>query len=363
MNANPAHPLLACAAGTYLDLLRTYGCDRDRLPRALAIGMVVLLRQPLALAARLRYQRRLAAQVVTPDPLFLIGHWRSGTTHLQNLLNQDPQFGRVPLLQAALPQEYLLLPAWARRWLGRALPATRLMDNMPVSADAPWEEELALAATCRYCFYHVSSFPRQMERIFREAVLFAEAPADAPAVWWEQTHAFLRQVQFTQPGRRLLLKNPANTARVGLLRAHFPQARFLHLHRHPYEVFASTVHLYLRAQAAWGLQATSRDRVVAHVLDSAPRLLHAWFEQRRGLAPNRVVEVRFDDLQARPLACLERIYTQLELDGFAAAVPRFAAYLDSQKDYRKNQLTLSAAERAAVAERWADLFDTLGYAP
>lgn len=361
MSKGTPHPLLAASPLTYARLLTRYGFEAWALPKVLGIGAGILLRQPLVAYTRLRTHRKVKAQEIRPDPLFLVGHWRSGTTHLQNLMNQDPQFGRVTLLQAALPNEYLGLPNLFKTWLGKGLPATRLMDNLPVSAEAPWEEELALTASTRFSFYHVSSFPGHMGAIFDDAVLFGGGRPEWIAEWWHHYHRFVQQVQFVQPGKRLLLKNPANTARIRILREHFPDARFLHLHRNPYQVYSSTVHLYLRAQEAWGLHPVSRERIVEQILDTYPKLMRAWMDQKGDIPPHRLAEIKFDDLETRPLEALREAYAKLELEGFEEALPYLQAYLESQGSYRKNKLTLEPQERDAIAERWGDFFSEWGY--
>ncbi|GEM20421.1 sulfotransferase [Nitrosococcus oceani] len=361
MSKTSVHPLLSSGIINYARLLNAYGFDMRHLPRVLGLGLGILAREPVSWIAAARYHRRVERQEIAPDPLFIVGHWRSGTTHLQNLLNCDPQFSCVTLLQAGMPREYLLLSEGVKRWLGRLLPSTRLMDNVSIAADVPWEEELALAAASRYSFYHVSFFPRSMERIFDEAVMFDSVPQAAIRKWWTGYLRFLQMVQYDQPGRRLLLKNPANTARIRLLKKRFPKAQFIHIHRNPYKVFVSSVHLYLQAQNAWGLQSTDRQRVVAHVLASYPQLMRAYFEQREVLAETDLAEVSFASLQKAPLETLESIYCRLDLTGFEEAVPRFRAYLERQKGYRKNRLELTESERAAVATCWRDIFTGLGY--
>jgi len=361
MSQEVMHPLAASGVGNLVDLVRTYGCEPRFASRFARLLVLALAKTPLSWAAAAVYSGRTRRQTIAP-PLFIIGHWRSGTTHLQNLMSEDPQFGRVTLLQAAMPHEFLLLPAALKKRLGAMLPSKRLMDNVPVGADVPREEELALTAVGRLSFYHVSFFPQAMSRIFREAVLFNGGDARLVATWQRQYVDSLRQVQYVQPGRPLLLKNPANTARIQLLRAMFPGARFIHLHRNPYKVFTSSVHLYLSAQEAWGLQATDRRQVVEHVLASYPELMCAYFAQRESLRPEELLEVDFKSVQERPLETLAAIYRHFELPGFAAAVPRFQAYLEGQRDYRKNQLPLADDERRQVAERWGDIFARLGYA-
>ena len=49
------------------------------------------------------------------------------------------------------------------------------------------------------------------------------------------------------------------------------------------------------------------------------------------------------------MVALERIYDGLELDGFEAAAPRFRAYLDGVKGFRKNAFRGDAEAIAKVS--------------
>lgn len=342
--------------------MSTYGCQPRFVPRLLYLGLVCALRRPLAWLESAKYGRAIRRQPIEPAPIFVVGHWRSGTTHLQNLLCQDPQFGRVTLLQAGMPHDFLIFPSDLLGGIQKMLPRTRLMDNIAVSADAPWEEEMALVSFSRLSFYHVSFFPRAVERIFREAVLFDDGDRKIIDKWQRHYLYFLKKVQFAQQGRRLMLKNPANTARISVLKQIFPKAKFVHIHRDPYKVFASTVHLYLKAQEAWGFHEVDRDHVVRHILDAYPQLMAAYFAQRKALRDDELVEVSFRDLQQDPMATLATIYSRIGLEHYDTAAPYFSRYIDSQQNYAKNVLSLSDWEMNEVSHRWRQVFDELGYA-
>ena len=43
--------------------------------------------------------------------------------------------------------------------------------------------------------------------------------------------------------KRLLIKSPIHTARIPLLRRLFPQATFIYIHRDPYAVYKSAIHM------------------------------------------------------------------------------------------------------------------------
>ena len=45
-------------------------------------------------------------------PLFILGHYRSGTTHLHNLLALEPQFSAPNFFQALNPHTFLSTEPW-----------------------------------------------------------------------------------------------------------------------------------------------------------------------------------------------------------------------------------------------------------
>jgi len=333
------------------------------MPRLAGVGLLSLIQQPVIWSESLRFGAKIRSQEVSPSPVFVIGHWRSGTTHLQNILSKDPQFTGVTLGQAAMPLDFITLGSLLSGPLANSLPRKRLMDNVAVAADSPWEEELALACTSPFSFYHVSFFPKGIGRIFREAILFNDGDEILIERWKADYLAFLQKVQWIHPGKRFLLKNPANSARIDHLLTLFPDARFIHIHRNPYKVFASTVHLYLKAQVEWGFHRVDREAIVQHVLETYPLLMNAYLEQSGSLPEDHLTEVRFRDLQEIPMGTLESIYHKLGIEGFEDAAPRFRTYLDSISDYRKNNLELSPREKRLVQQRWGDFFNHFNYDP
>jgi hypothetical protein len=59
-------------------------------------------------------------------PIFIIGHMRSGTTHLHNLLAASGQFATVPPVLAGMPWEALGLARVLRPFVEQYLPEDRL---------------------------------------------------------------------------------------------------------------------------------------------------------------------------------------------------------------------------------------------
>jgi hypothetical protein len=94
------------------------------------------------------YGRRIAATEVEP-PLFVLGIWRSGTTHLQNLLAVDGRFATANWYQVSFPHTFLSTEATTARAAGFFVPRRRLQDNMSFGLELPAEEEMALSMITR----------------------------------------------------------------------------------------------------------------------------------------------------------------------------------------------------------------------
>ena len=72
--------------------------DERFLGRAIYVSLVSLLFGPARMCQRLRHHRTFENVKIKRDPIFILGPWRSGTTHLHNLLCQDRRFGYVSAL-------------------------------------------------------------------------------------------------------------------------------------------------------------------------------------------------------------------------------------------------------------------------
>lgn len=356
------HPLLAAEIGTLLECFHHYGWPDARLRfwlRAASLLALCSIRTPMHRLEGWRVRQRVEAQPLAAPPVFIIGHWRSGTTYLHQLLSQDPQFGYVTLMQAAFPLDFLT--ALGGPILAALLPSTRLVDATRVTLESPWEEEMAMACFGTLSFFHAFFFPRHGRRIYREAVHFDDVTPAHVEAWWRDYRYFLKKVQSVQPGRRLLLKNPANTARVAALRNEFPGAKFIHLHRHPEEVYASTLLLHRTGHEVWALQAGDPAHLGETVLANQVDLMSAGLTQTRGLPEDELIEVRLTDLEKNPLETVRAIYRQLQLPGFDAASTRFTAYLDALPKRPGNRHTLTREERAAIRSVLGELYERWSY--
>ncbi len=88
---------------------------------ALLPGMAVY-NSTMAAIESLRYSRKLRETQITQPPVFVLGHWRSGSTLLHNLITMDPQFSFVNLYQTMFPWHFLTTEGFGRSWPHRCYP-------------------------------------------------------------------------------------------------------------------------------------------------------------------------------------------------------------------------------------------------
>ncbi len=365
--SNAEHPL---AFGSFLSWLRllwvSKDIDRKYVPRLLFVCLSTFLTSPLRFYERIRYGRVVSRATIHPSPVFIVGHWRTGTTHLHNLMCRDRNFGYLSTFQAFAPGlslvgEKTIKPPLAM--IARRLHPTREIDNIPLSFDAPEEEDLAIANLSPYSFLHLYTFPRQAPYFFERFALFNGLSEKTRAEWKEIYLTVLRKATLRSGGKRLVVKNCADSGRIETLLELFPDAKFIHICRNPYSVFRSTLFLYRTVLPRSQVQEISPDRVEAYILRFYTLLMKKFLASKALIPPGNLVEVRFEDLEAAPLDQLRRVYEGLGLPGFSEAEPAFRAYIDSVTGYRKNEYKVTDDVTEKVNRHWGFAFDEWGYTP
>lgn len=358
------HPLAGAGIGTLVRLAIERGIAPRYWPQyALMLGAAVT-RWPMCAVEAPRARRLARAWRAEPAPVFIVGHWRSGTTYLHNLMSLDPAFAFPTVAEIFRPLEFLPSPLdfISRGLLLKSLPSRRPMDDMRLGPDLPQEEEFALAAMGAPSFLNCLYFPRDLRASFERDVLFRGLPPAAIDRWSQSLREFLAKLDFMHGGRRLLLKNPADSARLPRLVEMFPGARFVHLHRAPNQVLASMRHFHRSMLPLVALQDYDLNEVDAHVTWAYVELMHVLLDDLERIPANRAVSVGYDDLCRDPRATVERIYTALDIEGFDGVRDRLDAYIAGEGAPRvsprhtpSDSPVFDSSETDAIARR-------LGYA-
>ncbi|MGB7874086.1 MAG: sulfotransferase [Anaerolineales bacterium] len=335
--------------------------DSRYLGRAIYVSMVSLLFGPVRVYQRLRYQHTFESVKIRRDPIFILGHWRSGTTHLHNLLCQDRRFGYISALQVIAPDLFYVASKSFKALLRMNTPENRLMDNMSWSIDSPQEEELALGNVSPYSLNHLWSFPKNAKQYFDHYAIFKDVSSEVLEAWKENYMQVIKMATLNMHGRRLVIKNPPNTGRIPILLELFPNAKFIFLHRDPYQVFLSTRNLYNKMLPYSQLQEISNEEIDANILTFYRDLMRHYLNDRSLIPPQNLVEISYKELDERPLPVMRRIYNRLNFWPYARVRGRIRRYLKSQENYQKNSYQISREDIESVNRYWEFAFQEWRY--
>ncbi len=331
---------------------------------------------PLRLAEWLAFSRKIARTPVDEPPLFVLGFPRTGSTHLQNLLAQDPRWGCFTTFQCVTAPFSFVARGRLRRLMEKAMAAageqTRPMDNVKITLDSPQEEDVAVAAMSRLSAVHQLAFPKRGRELLAKYVMMGAGPDGSPngslsareLRQWERVYVReVRKVVLHSGGKPPMLRNTLNIARSDHLSRLFPGAKFLHIVRNPYAVYPSVLHLARTLLPLYQLDDYDWDEVEQHWIDGYKLLMSKYMRDREQIPDGHFAEVRYEDLDRDPLGELGRVYEELELPGWRVARERIEAYLETLSGYRKNRFTLPQATIDRISDEWGFAVDAWAYEP
>lgn len=332
-------------------------------PPLLAISLINLVNLPFRAWERNRINPGFKKAAIEKDPVFIIGHWRSGTTHLHNILCQDPRMAYVTTYQSVFPDT--LVNKTGRfifenfmKWL---IPAKRKGDNVDMGPSFPQEEEFTLGARTPVCYYYFWIFPQNILKYYESFVRFRNINPEDYNAWKEDYKLIIKKALMNTGGTVFLSKNPSNTGRVKILLELFPNAKFIHIHRNPVEVFLSTLHFYSEMLKPLQLQDISEKEIENAVFEIYVKLMSDYLEQRQFIPQGNLIEISFDELENTPGCAIEKIYNQLKFADFDTARPYIDAYVEKMKSYRKNVHTIRQEHLDKILNDWGFVFREYNY--
>lgn len=358
------HPLTFTSLMTWLKLISENGfIDVKYLPMATQITLGSFLFSPLHIWQNLQMNNIMGDVKIHDSPIFVIGHWRSGTTFLHQLLTQDENFGFVSYLQGFTSGTCLVNEKLMRVILEKSLPKTRPMDNVAMKAELPLEEEHGIANVSTYSFYHSWYFPRKMKSSFKKYVLFEDVSEDMYENWKKIYLNSLKIASFYSNNKRLILKNPVNTAKIKTLLEIFPKAKFIHIYRNPYMVYHSSLNLHKKMINLCGLQDINSDELEENCFYFYIELMKKYFENKHLIPQGNLVEVKYEDLEANPHGELKRVYEELDIADFNTSSDSFRSYLEKNSSYQKNRYDIDAYTSSKIYQHWHWTIDKWKYLP
>ena len=320
------HPLCGATPPVLLRMLAGGGIAPSRAHVVAIAAAMAVLRAPFTVAEAAFAAAAVPRSGRYPAPIFIVGHWRSGTTHLSNLLSRSAAFGHLSPMAVGLPAEALGLGRIAAPFIGQFFPRHRLIDDIALTPDLPQEDELAMANLSTLSSQHGIYAPKRLHIEFDRALFGIGARPGEQVRWARRLERFVAKMTWAA-GRPLLIRNPANSTRIATLLSIWPDARFIHIHRDPPAVYASSVRMWATLLRELALSPATTADARALVRDVYPRLIASLLDATDSLPSRQHVAVSHAALEREPSAILEEIHDALSLPGYERAAPAMADWV------------------------------------
>ncbi len=331
------------------------------LPRFIYSLTLSSVMTPFYIKERLQYDSHINKTSLSKHPVFIVGHWRSGTTYLHNILSHDSNFGYISTFQAYLPGIFLTSEPLFKPLVSASIPKQRPMDDVEMNADFPQEDQYAIGAFSPFSYYHGWCFPQNME--FYNNYVCMDNVSQHNIDAWKQIYLYIiKKITLQQNGKQLVLKNQDNTGKIKLLLELFPDAKFIFLYRNPYTLYCSMMKFIRITLPRFCIQNPPEIEDVEQIMMQLYiRMIQKYLNERSNIPPGNLVEVRYEDFISRPMAQMSNIYAQLKLDGFPKVKSAFQEYLASQDTIKVGQYVLTEDVKGKVEKAWRFAIQEFGY--
>lgn len=299
-----------------------------------------------------RYNKQLKNLEINMEPVFILGHWRSGTTFVHNVLAHDKHFGYTTTYQTVFPHMMMWGQPMFKKTMAWLMPDKRPTDNMELNVNLPQEEEFALSNMLPCSYYNFWFLPENMLEYCDRFLTMKTATAEEHRIFRETFMKLIKISLWNTKGSQFLSKNPPHTGKVKEILEMFPNAKFIYLMRNPYTVFESTRSFFTNTIVPLQLQKISAAKMEENILEVYSRLYHTYEEEKKLIPQGNLIEIKFEDFEADALSMTEKIYNTLSIPGFEAAKADISAYLEKKKGYKKNAYKYDPRTVELVEKHW-----------
>ena len=305
------------------------------------------------------YNKRIETTEITEDPIIILGHWRSGTSYLHKLLSLDPQNTTPTVFQCTFPKCFITAENTLSSKLAAALPTHRPFDNVKMGVNEPFEDEFALLKMTLISPMLAMIFPRS-QSLYETYYDIQSLTSQESDLWKDKLIWFLKKITFLN-NKRIVLKSPTHSFRVNLLLEIFPKARFICMHRNPYSVYSSTMHLWEKLLLHNRLQDFKIGDLHELILTRYMKLFNTLESAKEYIPERQYHELRFEDLEKDQIKTMSQLYEKLDLGDFESLKPIFETYIREQGVYQKNTFSLTEKVKKEIVKCWKPAFQTYGY--
>lgn len=322
--------------------------------------LVVLIATPFHLWEKIFFHKKLKDFKFEKPPLFILGHWRSGTTLLHNMLTKDPSVSYMTTYQAVFPNN--LTSKWIfRTFMKINMPAKRPSDGVALNINFPQEDEFSFSNSYWNAYYNFFYFPEKYKEFYEKSVHHKNLSKKEIELWFSSYDKLVKKALINTEGKRVIFKNPVNTARIDKILKLYPDAKFLYIYRNPFTVFYSTRRFFRQLYPTLWLHKVDNKFIDEMIFDIYLRLLDDYYMHKSLIPAENLMELRFEEFEQNPVKEMEKIYSNLLNEDFIKVKHYFSDYLKTQKSHKKNKYLVEEDEIESIRKHWGKYINLYSY--
>ncbi len=347
--------------GNYRSIISKHRVFKSYRVRYFFTTCISAILTPIAIFENVITEGKIRRVEIIDDPVFIIGFWRSGTTLLHNLLCLDPKSSYVSTFQSVFPNHTLINQGWLTVLAKILMPKFRPVDHVKLDLSYPQEEEISLGNMQELSFYHFFYFPGDYEYYLQKSLLM-EVVSDEELEGFKRSYnKLIKTALLNTGGNRFISKNPPNTFRIKLIREMFPNARFIFIHRDPYESITSFQRFLIPVLDGIKLQDYSKEELKSRIPGLYKMFFDIYERDKLMLDEKSLVEVRYEDLLNDAISVIENIYSKFEIKGSNSINDALVRYLAKHKEHKSGIYQLSEKSIRTINAEVADIIKNYGY--
>ena len=356
----PVSTLMGSTLINYIKIIRQGHITPKYYFKTFLTTLVVIISVPFHLWEKIYFKKKLSKCSFQKPPLFILGHWRSGTTLLHNMLCADPDAGYITTYQSVFPNN-LASKLIFKTFMKIFIPKKRPSDNVILNVDFPQEDEFAFSNSHSNSYYNFFYFPKQYELFYERSIHLDNITKEEKNSWLKAYDKLLKKASINTKGERLIIKNPVNTARIKHLLKLYPNAKFLYIYRNPITVYISTKRFFENLFPTLILENTDNQLIENMTFDVYTMLMNDYIEQKDLIPEKNLFELRYEDFEKEPVEESKKIYENLLNEDFDKVKHHFSNYFNSIKGYKKNKYEIDKVTIEKIKTHLSKFMDIYNY--
>lgn len=308
---------------------------------------------------KFKYDRKINMLPTPEKPVFIIGHWRTGSTFLHQLMTLDDRFVTPNVFQVTVPDCFISIEKYYKPVMRRLMDNKRPMDNVRFGPDAPQEDEFALFRLTLKSPLNKVVFPEKSGYFLTNDKNFSNAQ-DQTKKWEKAIFYFYKKLIFRND-KRILIKNPFHSMRLRTLMRLFPDAVFIHIFRNPLDVVPSTIRMWDIIGRQNCMNSNWEKPSTSDVVNLYKSMLQRIQNDLAEIEQTRYAEVKYEELEIDPLKTIRRIYSHFKLELTSELEQKIQEFLLEEKNFQKNVHALSHEDKEIIMYEMNEFMMQKGY--